>query len=58
MRRTVHAIPRCAAYRATLREQRRQFPYQGRHIFLECEGVILIDKKLFRLYRKEGLSVH
>ncbi len=38
--------------------ERCQFPYQGRHIFLECEGVILIHKKLFRLYRKEGLSVH
>lgn len=29
MRRTVHAIPRCAAYRATLRAQRCQFPLSG-----------------------------
>lgn len=55
MRHTVHVIPRRAAHFVG---ERCQFPYQGRHIFLECEGVILIHKKLFRLYRKEGLSVH
>lgn len=41
----------------TLAGQRRQFGYRRLHILLRREGLALIHKKLFRLYREERLTV-
>lgn len=46
--------------RARLRElasERRRFGYRRLHILLDREGIAMNHKKLFRLYREEGLSV-
>jgi len=40
-----------------LARQRRRFGYRRLHILLRREGVLLNHKKLFRLYREEGLTV-
>jgi len=48
------------AARARLRElagERRRFGYRRLHILLDREGIVMNHKKLFRLYREEGLSV-
>ena len=48
------------AARMRLRElaaERRRFGYRRLHILLDREGMAMNHKKLFRLYREEGLSV-
>ena len=48
------------AARDRLRElagERRRFGYRRLHILLDREGIAMNHKKLFRLYREEGLSV-
>lgn len=48
------------AARVRLRElaaERRRFGYRRLQILLDREGVAMNHKKLFRLYREEGLSV-
>lgn len=48
------------ALRERLRElanERRRFGYRRLHILLQREGVEVNHKKLFRLYREEGLTV-
>ena len=48
------------AARTRLRElaaERRRFGYRRLHILLDREGMAMNHKKLFRLYREEGLSV-
>ena len=48
------------AARARLRElagERHRFGYRRLHILLDREGIAMNHKKLFRLYREEGLSV-
>lgn len=52
--------PDDAAVRGRLRElaaERRRFGYRRLHILLDREGLAMNHKKLFRLYREEGLSV-
>lgn len=52
--------PDDAAARGRLRElaqERRRFGYRRLHILLGREGMAMNHKKLFRLYREEGLSV-
>lgn len=52
--------PDAAEARSRLRDlagERRRFGYRRLHILLEREGVTMNHKKLFRLYREEGLSV-
>ncbi|MBU2654896.1 IS3 family transposase [Acidomonas methanolica] len=52
--------PDDAAVRGRLREltgERRRFGYRRLHILLGREGMAMNHKKLFRLYREEGLSV-
>ncbi|AQS86513.1 hypothetical protein A0U92_13735 [Acetobacter aceti] len=52
--------PDDAALRGRLRElagERRRFGYRRLHILLGQEGMAMNHKKLFRLYREEGLSV-
>ncbi len=52
--------PDDAAARGRLRElagERRRFGYRRLHILLGREGMTMNHKKLFRLYREEGLSV-
>ncbi|ARW18457.1 Insertion element IS407 uncharacterized 31.7 kDa protein (plasmid) [Komagataeibacter europaeus] len=49
-----------ATVRGRLREQaaeRRRFGYRRLQILLDREGLVMNHKKLFRLYREEGLSV-
>ncbi|GAC89534.1 transposase IS3 [Gluconobacter thailandicus F149-1 = NBRC 100600] len=41
----------------TLTAERRRFGYRRLQILLDREGVAMNHKKLFRLYREEGLSV-
>lgn len=41
-----------------LAAERRRFGYRRLHLLLEREGVTLNWKKLYRLYREEGLTVH
>ena len=41
----------------SLASERRRFGYRRLGILLEREGVSLNKKKLFRLYREEGLAV-
>jgi putative transposase len=48
------------ATRLRLRElaaERRRFGYRRLQILLDREGIVMNHKKLFRLYREEGLSV-
>ena len=48
------------AVRARLRAlagERRRFGYRRLGILLEREGVVMNEKKLFRLYTEEGLTV-
>ncbi|RDI33602.1 helix-turn-helix protein, partial [Gluconacetobacter liquefaciens] len=40
-----------------LAQERRRFGYRRLQIRLDREGVAMNHKKLFRLYREEGLSV-
>ncbi|PYD46627.1 hypothetical protein C3920_14105 [Novacetimonas pomaceti] len=52
--------PDDAAARGRLRalaQERRRFGYRRLHILLGREGMAMNHKKLFRLYREEGLSV-
>ena len=54
------ADPGDAAVRERLRglaAERRRFGYRRLGILLEREGVSMNKKKLFRLYREEGLAV-
>ena len=37
--------------------KRRRFGYRRIGILLECQGMFMNHKKLYRLYREEGLSV-
>ncbi|WP_323042477.1 IS3 family transposase [Gemmobacter sp.] len=39
-------------------EKRRRFGYRRVGIMLERKGMIMNEKKLYRIYREEGLSVH
>ena len=41
----------------TLANERRRFGYRRLHILLRREGIEVNHKKLFRLYREEGLTV-
>jgi putative transposase len=41
----------------TLAGERRRFGYRRPGILLEREGMIMNHKKLYRLYREEGLAV-
>lgn len=38
-------------------EKRRRFGYRRQGIMLERKGLIMNEKKLYRIYREEGLSV-
>lgn len=52
--------PDCPELRKAMREiagQRRRFGYRRIGILLEREGMIMNHKKLYRIYRDEGLSV-
>lgn len=40
-----------------LAAERRRFGYRRLQILLGREGIVMNHKKLFRLYREEGLSV-
>ncbi|GAA4496238.1 hypothetical protein GCM10023158_17210 [Gluconacetobacter tumulicola] len=58
--RYVSCRPDDAAARGRLRElaaERRRFGYRRLQILLDREGLAMNHKKLFRLYREEGLSV-
>ena len=58
MRRT--AVPDAPDLRRRLRElagERRRFGYRRLGVLLEREGMRLNHKKLYRLYREEGLAV-
>lgn len=52
--------PNDAAVRQRLRElaaERRRFGYRRRHVLLRREGLIANHKRIYRLYREEGLLV-
>ena len=58
--RYVSSRPDDAGLRSRLREmanERRRFGYRRLHLLLRREGVGVNHKKLFRLYREEGLTV-
>lgn len=53
-------VPDCPDIRAALHkhaEKRRRFGYRRLGVFLEREGHVMNHKKLYRLYKEEGLSV-
>jgi putative transposase len=52
--------PDDAGLRARLRElagERRRFGYRRLHLLVKREGIVVNSKKLYRLYREEGLTV-
>ncbi len=53
-------VPDCPDIRESMREiaaKRRRFGYRRIGVLLERKGIIMNHKKLYRLYRDEGLSV-
>ena len=52
--------PDCAEIRKEMQEiagKRRRFGYRRIGVLLERKGMIMNHKKLYRIYREEGLSV-